>query len=150
MPDIAGLLKAEIVRLSKKTVRQHLAPLQRASQTHRHEIASLKKQIVSLERQLSTLKRTRAKPAAAAEAPSDAAKHRFVAKGLRSLRTRLGVSQQEFGALVGVSAQSVYNWERQTAKPRPAQLAAIAAVREMGKRAARARLDELAGTASDA
>lgn len=142
MPDIAGLLKAEIVRLSKKTIRQHMASVQRASATHLREIASLKRQIATLEKKIAVLQRTGVARPAPAGADADT-RHRFVAKGLRSLRTRLGLSQQEFGLLVGVSSQSVYNWERETARPRPVQLAAIAAVREMGKRQARRRVEEL-------
>lgn len=144
MPDIASLLKAEIVRLSKKTVRQSLAPIQRSTTTHRREIAALKKQIATLERTIAGLRRAQSRQQPAVDAESASARHRFVAKGLRTLRARLGVSQEEFGKLVGVSAQSVYNWERQTARPRPAQLAAIAAVRSLGKRKARQRLEELA------
>ena len=38
-------------------------------------------------------------------------KRRFSAKGVRSLRRRLKVSQAEFAKLLGVSAQAVYLWE---------------------------------------
>jgi DNA-binding transcriptional regulator YiaG len=47
------------------------------------------------------------------------------------------------GALVGVSAQTIYNWEGGTTRPRAEQLAAIAAVRKMGKREVKARLDQM-------
>jgi DNA-binding transcriptional regulator YiaG len=38
------------------------------------------------------------------------------------------------GALLGVTGQSVYKWEKGTARPRASQLKAIAAVRKMGKK----------------
>jgi len=44
------------------------------------------------------------------------------------------------GTLLGVSAQSIYHWETGKTKPRQSQLAAIAAVRKMGKREAMAQL----------
>jgi DNA-binding transcriptional regulator YiaG len=44
------------------------------------------------------------------------------------------------GALLGVSAQTVYNWEAGKARPRQQQLAAIAAVRKLGKRDVKAKL----------
>jgi DNA-binding transcriptional regulator YiaG len=47
------------------------------------------------------------------------------------------------GALVGVSAQTVYNWEAGKSRPRQQQLAAIAAIRKLGKREAQARLASL-------
>lgn len=143
MADVAGLLKAEIVRLSKKTVKHSLTPLQRSTATHRHEIAALKRQIASLEKSISSLQKVASKQRKSPTVESESTSHRFVAKGLKPLRIRLGVSQEEFGKLVGVSAQSVYNWERQTARPRPAQLAAIAALRPMGKREARKRLEAI-------
>jgi DNA-binding XRE family transcriptional regulator len=36
---------------------------------------------------------------------------RFVAKGFKSLRQRLGFSAAQIGKLLGVSEQSIYNWE---------------------------------------
>jgi DNA-binding transcriptional regulator YiaG len=36
--------------------------------------------------------------------------------------------------LLGVTGQSVYKWEKGTAKPRASQMKAIAAVRQMGKK----------------
>ncbi len=47
------------------------------------------------------------------------------------------------GLLLGVSAQTVYNWEGEKSRPRQQQMAAIKAVRGMGKREATARLVEL-------
>lgn len=149
MPDIAGLLKAEIVRLSNKTVRQHLGPVKSASAAHRRQIAALKKQVSSLERELAKLRRsTSSRVVSEASGNTDASKNRFVAKGLRSLRARLDLSAEDFGRLVGVSSQSVYNWEQEKSRPRPAQVAAIAAVRTIGKREALARLAQM-GPASE-
>ena len=44
---------------------------------------------------------------------------------------------------VGVSGLTVYNWEAGTARPRASHLAAIAALRSMGKKEAAARLRDL-------
>jgi hypothetical protein len=52
-----------------------------------------------------------AKPATAI---SSNGKVRFVADGLKSQRSRLGLSAADYGRLVGVSAQSVYNWNKST------------------------------------
>jgi DNA-binding transcriptional regulator YiaG len=72
---------------------------------------------------------------------SDEKQTRFVAKGLVSLRKRLGLSASDLARLIGVSMQSVYNWERKKATPRREQVAAIAALRGIGKREALQRLD---------
>jgi len=55
-------------------------------------------------------------------------------------RKRLGLSAADFGLLVGTTGQSVYAWESGKVKPRPEALAAIAALRGIGKLEAEARL----------
>jgi uncharacterized repeat protein (TIGR01451 family) len=72
---------------------------------------------------------------------TDVTQTRFVPKGLRSHRARLGLSADEYGRLVGVSAQTIYSWEGETSTPRAAQRASLAAVRGLGKREAHARLE---------
>lgn len=67
---------------------------------------------------------------------------RFVAKGLRSMRQKLGLSAAELASLIGVSEQSVYNWEQKKATPRREQVAAIVGLRGIGKKEARARLEK--------
>lgn len=142
MPNIAILLKEEIARLSRKQVRGHVEPVRKASGQHRHDIASLKRQVAKLERQVALLER---KVLDAPAAPAANGKQlRFVAKGLRSQRERLGLSAAQYATLLGVSTQSIYNWERNVTRPRGDQVAAIAALRGMGKREALARLERVA------
>jgi DNA-binding transcriptional regulator YiaG len=45
--------------------------------------------------------------------------------------------------LVGASAQSVYNWESGEVRPRAKHLAAIASLKNMGKRQVAAQLEAL-------
>ena len=143
MPNIAALLKQEISRLSRREVRSQTATTKKASAQYRRNIASLKRQVAKLERQVALLsaKILSARPAAPAEA--EGKRVRFVAKGLRAQRTRLGLSAADYGKLVGVTAQSVYNWERGEASPRAEQLTTLASLRGMGKREAHARLEQL-------
>jgi transcriptional regulator with XRE-family HTH domain len=65
---------------------------------------------------------------------------RFVAKGLVSLRRRLGLSAAELARLLGVSTQSIYHWEHKKTTPRKAQVAAIVALRSIGRTEAQERL----------
>ena len=60
----------------------------------------------------------------------------------------MGLSATDFGKLVGVSAQSIYNWELGAAKPRAEQVAKLAALRSVGKREAQVRLQQLAAAKS--
>ena len=147
MPNIGTVLKAEITRLARKESRGQIDATKKAAAQHRRDIATLKRQVTALERQVRLLARRAlgATPAASPDAP--AKRVRFVAKGLRTQRGRLGLSAAQFGALLGVSAQSIYNWERETAHPRGEQLAKLASLRGIGKREAEARLAQLAAPA---
>ena len=140
MPNVGALLKQEMARIARKESRAEVRGAKRASAQLRRSIAILRRQVSNLERQVLLLQRRMLDRPPASTPPMDAKGLRFVAKGLKSQRNRLGLSAADYGKLVGVSAQSVYNWEQGNANPRPEQLKMIAAVRAMGKREAQARL----------
>lgn len=141
MPNIGNVLRDEILRLSRKETRSQVEPTRKVSARQRKDIAELKRQVEQLQRQVALLSR-RSLAAPATPAESTTSKVRFTAKGLRTHRERLGLSAGEFGKLVGVSAQSIYNWELEKARPRAEQLSKVAALRGMGKREAQARLEQ--------
>jgi DNA-binding transcriptional regulator YiaG len=139
VPNLGSVLKDEITRLARRALRRELDAVKKASSQHRRQIAALKRQVATLERQNAALAR-RATAASADEAPSGRRAPRFVAKGLRSQRSRLGLSAESFAKLAGVTAQTIYNWERGEAHPRPEQLSKLVALRGIGKREAGKRL----------
>lgn len=145
MPNIAGVLKDEITRIARKEVRTQTQEFKKASAQYRAHIAALRRRITELERQLKRVARGagRAGAAAAHEEDAQSTPRRFSAARLAGQRKKLGLSAAEFGALIGVSGQSVYKWEHGEARPRARQLEAIAAVRGIGKREAAARLEKL-------
>jgi DNA-binding transcriptional regulator YiaG len=143
MPNITAAIKTEIERLSKKVVRQTVDPLASASKSYRREISALKKQVGTLEKEVAKLRRATAPKVSKDAAAETETNFRFVAKGFKSLRERLGLSAEDFGLLLGASAQSVYNWEHGKTTPRATQLPAIAALRGIGKKQALARLEQV-------
>jgi len=138
MPSLSTILNGEITRLARKEIKAAIDPVRKANAGHRKEIAELKRQVASLQRDLKAA----SKPSTA-RVEADEASTRFSAKGLKSLRAKLGLSAAEFGQLVGASGQSIYNWETGKAVPRASQQAALAAVRGIGKREAGKRLAEI-------
>lgn len=139
MAQFASLLKAEITRLARKEIRSEIQTLKKASAQHRADIAALKRRLAEQQRLIARLGKTHKRtPAAAQESESGAL--RFRAAGFASLRKKLGLSAAEMGKLIGVSLQSIYHWEHGQSRPRAAQLARIAEVRKLGKRAVRERL----------
>ncbi len=145
MPNIAAVFKEEISRLARKEVRQQTNVLRRASVQYRKDIAEMKRRISDLQRKVSPLAKQVLKNLPSQAAKIDGERVRFTAKGLRSQRQRLGLSAEDYGKLIGVTDQTVYNWEHETARPRRQQVAAIAALRHLGKREAVARLEQLDG-----
>jgi DNA-binding transcriptional regulator YiaG len=137
------VLKSEISRVARKEVRSEVTVLKKAVSAYRSDIASLKRRTHALEQELRRLSRRSAKVAAPVGAEESPDGHRFSAKGLASARRRLGLSAPDFGLLLGVSAQSIYNWEEGKVRPRSAHLPAIAFLRTVGKKQATARLESL-------
>jgi len=145
MPNLGSVLREEITRLARRAARGQIDLLKKTSAQQRRHIAALRRDITQLTRQLVALGR-RATGSVAQGTPAPAGRRvRFVAKGLRSQRERLGLSQAEFGKLVGVSAQSIYQWERGATRPRATQLNTLASLRSIGKKEARARLSASSG-----
>jgi len=149
MSSFANQLKAEIARIARKAVRAETGALKKANAQYRSEIAALKRRLGELERAQARLAKgqggqgeraTRRQAPGESEAGGAAQGLRFRVAGFANLRKKLGLSAAEMGQLIGVSAQSVYHWESGKSRPRAAQLAAIAAVRGLGKREVAARL----------
>lgn len=143
MPNIASVLKEEIARLVRRQFRSETETLKKASSRYRTDIATLKRRIEALEKQISRLEKMVPKNVAPTADKDSETKLRFKPQGVRAQRTRLELSARELGALVGVSAQTIYNWETGTSRPKAEQLAVFAAVRKMGKREVKARLDQM-------
>jgi DNA-binding transcriptional regulator YiaG len=150
MPNIANVLKAEITRLARKELREGSDALRKTVVAQREAIAGLRRRVQDLEASIKRLERAQspgrvreravAAPAAAGEGSSA---HRFSAKGLASNRKKLGLSAADYGLLIGTSGASIYLWESGKTTPRPQTLAAIAALRGVGKREVDARLAKL-------
>ena len=143
LPNIASVLRDEIARVARKELRSETEKLKKASAQHRSDIAALKRRIASLEQQVKHLSKKAGKNAVEPDTSAETGRIRFSAKGFASQRQRLGLSAPEMGALIGVSAQTIYNWEAENSRPRQQQMATIAAVRVLGKKEATARLSAL-------
>jgi DNA-binding transcriptional regulator YiaG len=148
MPNIASVLKEEILRLARKEVRTETESLKKSVAQFRADLAGLKRRAAALEKQVARAEKTAPGKASSPEQAEGTTRTRFSAKGLATQRQKLGLSAADMGALLGVSAQTVYNWEAGKSKPRAQQLAAIATLRGMGKRKAKAQLAALAEQSS--
>ena len=143
MPNVGQVLKDEMARIARREAKKSNATLEKSSAAYRRDIAALKRQFKALERAHKTLEKNAKASAAPEKNLAEKASYRFSAQGFRTLRHRLGLSAAQFGKLIGVSEQSVYNWETKIAKPRAVHLPSIARFRGMGKREVAALLTQV-------
>ena len=144
MPNLAATLKDEIRRLAKKEIKAQTGTTRQAVAQYRREIASLKRQLAAQEKKIAFLEaqeKKRLEEPQATEEPAEGV--RFSARSVKAQRDRLGLSQADYAKLVGVSSLTIYNWEKGKSRPRKEQLAALVAVRGIGKREAVAKLELL-------
>lgn len=145
MPDVASVIKDEITRLARKEVKQQVGPLKATVSEQRRGIAALKRQVAALERNQAFLQEQERRRLVETPEPSADTPVRFSPKWVQADRTRLGLSAEDYGLLVGVSSVTIYNWESGKSRPRAAPLAGWANVRGIGKREAARRLELLRG-----
>ena len=142
MANLAAMLKEEIQRLARKEIKAQTSAAKQAVAQHRREIAGLKRQLREQERRIAFLEaRERKRLGQPATTDGKAGGIRFSARSVKSQRERLELSAKDYGTLAGVSALTVYNWEHGRTRPQKAQLAALVAIRGIGKREALKRLE---------
>jgi DNA-binding transcriptional regulator YiaG len=144
MPNIATVLKEEIRRLARKEVKACTSTTKQAMSQYRRDIAKLKRLVREQQKRLAFFVARAPNRDAQPEAGQEPlAGVRYSARSVRAQRKRLGLSAEGYGRLVGVSGLTIYNWEHGKARPRKAQLAALIAIRGIGKREAMKRLKVL-------
>ena len=111
-------------------------------------MVDLKKRVASLEKEnkrlLAATKKGRAESAAAPT--EEVCKSRLTAKGIRSLRNKLGLTQADFAKLVGVTTHAVYLWENKEGALNLSNKTkkALLSIQRLGAREAKAKLREAA------
>ena len=145
MADLAGALKEEIRRLARKEIKAETGATKQAVAQYRREIAKLKRQVADQEKKIAFLEDRERKRLEEPEPENAAEGARFSARSVAAQRKRLGLSAADYAKLVGVSPLTIYNWENGKSRPRKEQLAALVAVRGIGKREALRRLELLGG-----
>lgn len=150
MPNIANVLKNEIQRIARKEIKTSASELHKYNVYLKKNLAELRRQIAAMKQEVRQLKKIQGKQSKAETGVTTEAaeKLRFSAKGIRSLRSKLKLSQADFAKLVGVSALAVYQWERQEGKLtlRQATRNKLAAIRGLGIKEALQRLGKVTDT----
>ena len=136
MPNVMGVLRAEIRRLARKETKEAVRDLKRQVAALRRRMAMTKRQMIAVER--AAMRAASARGAAAAPASSseeeDGTQIRFSPRWVKVHRSRLGMSRRVYAKLVGVSPQTILLWESGKARPRRSALASWRAIRGKGIR----------------
>ena len=143
MSNIATVLKQEITRLARKEAKAQTASLHKANAQYRRDIARLKREGAELSKQVAFLENQERRRATKGAPAVNVEGRRFSPRGLKTHRQKVGLSAGDYATLVGVTAQTIYNWENGKSRPRNEQLASLLAVKEQGQREARKRLELL-------
>jgi DNA-binding transcriptional regulator YiaG len=143
MPNVSATMKSEIIRLARKELSTQVRGMKKVSEHNKRDILALKRTVTKLRQQVERGNGTVAGNTSAYSDSGPTTRVRFTANGLCSERKRLGLSADDYAKLVGVSAQSIYNWEGKVTHPRKDHVRMIAAIRGIGKEEARARLAKL-------
>jgi hypothetical protein len=147
MPNIAKVLREEVTRLARKEAKRAAAPIRRSNIQLKRKVRDLRSTLARLEKDskglAASVRQLQEQPRGV---PDQAEKVRITAKGMRSLRRKLRLSGDELGTLLGITGQAVYNLESKEGalRVRSGTREAILAIRQLGAREARKRLEDMA------
>lgn len=148
MPNIASILKSEITRVARKEVRVEIEALRKAGAAQRTALAALKREVADLRKELRDVRKPQRAAAVNLDTPVEGeVQRRFSASRLQAHRQKLGLSAAEYGSLVGLSGQSIYNYEQGKARPPADMVAKLSRLKELGKTEITARLEAAKQTA---
>ena len=138
MSALIKMLKEEIVRLACREIRKANKGLRLDSARLKRDNAALKRRVARLEADnaffLSAERRRVVAPVVLSDKPV-----RITARNVRTMRKRMRLPQAAFAKLVGVTGQTVLNWEKKQGRLRiqPGIAAAIARLKGIKAKEAR-------------
>lgn len=141
MSKLDVVFREEIRRLARRELKAFAEPLLASNKRLREEVRALRRELSA--RTASTKRTTRVERVQQAlAAEGDQPKRRWSGPRLRAWREKNALSGVKVASLLGISSQTLYNWEMEKSKPDPAALAVIAGLRSLGKRDLREALAE--------
>ena len=144
MANIGSILKEEIRRLAKREARAMFKKLQSNHLKLKARVAELRQEVAVLERLTVPLKKAPLSLCEAELTPERVNKARISAKIVAVTRKRLRLSQADFAKLLGVTGNTVWQWENRKngrLQIRDKAKAAFVSVRGIGVREAKRRLE---------
>jgi len=148
VPNVMGVLRAEIRRLARKETKQEMSSMKKQLTQTKRLLAESRRRISELESRAKHVARSTRSSAVARddEEEEGGPQVRFSPKWVKKHRSKLGMSRLVYARLVGVSPQTIMGWEAGRTRPRRGALKAWRALRAKGVRELRAMLDNGSGS----
>lgn len=139
MPNLATVFRDEIRRLARKELRATVGPLKKRVADLTSSNAALKKQVPALEKAVTRLeKEAEARQLRTVrEGEKEVEGVRIGPRSIAAQRKRLKLTRAEFGRLAGVTANTIYLWEKGEVSPRDRRRAILVGLRKLGAREAK-------------
>jgi DNA-binding transcriptional regulator YiaG len=147
MSTLAQTIKNEIRRISRQEISLALSNFRRDYIALKKRLAEQKSRITAIEKENKELSKKLAvfgqNQRGEAGSEPQAEQVAIYARGIKSLRRRLGLSQVKLGKLVGMNKVSIAHWEKKSGKitiRKPEALKMLVELQGMKKREVAARL----------
>lgn len=148
MGKMEEAIKAEIGRLARKELRAVCGPLGKDVRELKRAVRELSRAAGALKREVEGLRKRVPTEGARLAAPDEEVKAaRMSPRLVAALRKRLGLTQTQLAAIVGVSGSAVTFWERGRSRPQGKNFATLVALRQLGRRDVKKLLAEKASEA---
>ena len=149
MPNVMGVLRAEIRRLARKETKQEMSSMRKQLAQMRRLLAVSRRRVNEIEARAKQVARgalARASAAAGGDETDEVGRQiRFSPTWVKKHRSKLGMSRLVYARLVGVSPQTIMGWEAGRTRPRRGALRSWRAIRAKGVRELRAMLSNGSG-----
>jgi DNA-binding transcriptional regulator YiaG len=134
MGKMEDALKAEMLRLTRKQLRQNVDPLAKEVKELRKAVAKLEKLLDSQEKAPNDEAKQLPHEALSQVSDDEIKTARLSSRAIKNIRKKLGISQEKLAAVLDVSPGAVAFWEQGRARPRGENKAALVALRKLGRR----------------
>ncbi|MFA6091597.1 MAG: hypothetical protein WCU88_00155 [Elusimicrobiota bacterium] len=148
MPNIGTVLKEEIRRLARKEYRAGFRKLHQDVMELKRRLKAQRLELLRLSKEGEGFKSVAKESMnVLPEVPEgELGRVRMSGRLIRVQRKRLGLARKDFAVLIGASPASIFAWETGRVQPRAKVKAALAAIRRLGRREARQRLELLSSS----
>ncbi|UCH36572.1 MAG: helix-turn-helix domain-containing protein [Armatimonadota bacterium] len=148
MSKVEEAIRSTVARIVRKEMRETVVPLSRDVREMKRTVSSLARSVAALEKAAEAQAREAQAELMRLDAPeAEVQAARFSPNLIRKLRARLGITQAQLAALVGVSTGAVTSWERGDTSPRGGNRVALVALRKLGRRDAKRLVAEKSAAA---